>query len=174
MKNSENIPEDPLDEFHGKAAITVVFPWKACICLISILAVFCNSISPKNSGGCHGPTINSCNGSPCEYMHIFDSDGNFVKEGSSSDAQVYWDGTDCHGNKVGCGIYTCKLYLVFNGVSQLSTSTVIVIDSNSISKTGRSACDSLKNTCTGSYREGITDVIDGNSVVQEVGCICCR
>ena len=174
MKSSENIRKASTAGFNVKAAIKKVFPWKLIVCLVSVLAVFCNSLTSKNSERCNGPTVNGCSGSPCEYMHIFDSNGNFVKEGSSSGAQVYWDGTDCHGNKVGCGIYTCKLYVVYNGLSQMTTSTVLVKDSASVSTTGRAACDSLKNSCKGSYHEGVADVIEGNSVVQEVGCICCQ
>jgi flagellar hook assembly protein FlgD len=120
------------------------------------------------------PTIHDCSGDPCTYAHIYDAQGNFIKEISNSVPGSYfisWDGTDCRGNKVSCGKYTVKQYIVAYGQSQSQTSIVMLKDSSTVVKNGRSACDSLKSNCTGNYVENIVYSISGEG---NVGCMCCQ
>jgi hypothetical protein len=142
--------------------------------ILSFLFISCNSPSSNNNGPCSGPTIHSCSGTMCEYVHIFDANGNFIKEFSATlggGLTIAWDGTDCHGNKVGCGKYTAKVYIVYNGQSTNQTSTFLITDSTSTHATGRSACDSLKSHSSGNYAETVTTSIGGG---EDVGCVCCQ
>jgi hypothetical protein len=143
-------------------------------CAFALICITCNSASSNDSGGCGGPTVSGCSGDPCAYTFIYDSKGNFIKEISSSmgeSIRAYWDGTDCHGKKVGCGKYTVTQHIVYQGQSQSQTFSVMVKDSLTIVKNGSNACDSLKRSCSGNYSENISYGIDGDEGVE---CMCCK
>lgn len=148
----------------------------SCMSLVIsyLFLVTCNSPSSSTKSGCGRPTIHGCSGDPCVYAYIYDANGNFVNEISGSFGPLPWNATDCHGNKVGCGKYTVNMHIIYNGQATSQTTFVLVIDSATVSKTGRSACDSLKKNCTGNYYENIADSISDNLIGQDVGCICCQ
>ncbi len=70
------------------------------------------------------PSI-SCSGT-CSYYSIFDSDGNFIAEGfTGQNNEVQWDGLDCRGNPVPCGVYTATITTkTEGGLSQRVNTTV--------------------------------------------------
>src|SRR5512140_3765769 len=81
----------------------------------------------SSSAICSGPTINSCSGDPCQYVHIYDKDGNFINESSGpAGGYIYWNGSDCSGNPVPCGKYTLKIYYVSSGGSSMITDYIMV------------------------------------------------
>ena len=124
-------------------------------------------------GECSGPTIHGCSGSICTYLYIYDENGNFISEGAGS-PRVYWNGTDCRGNKVPCGKYIVESHIVAYGSQQTTTEEILVVDSTGTTRYGRSACDSLKAECSGHYAETNTSYIDGGSISSGIGCTCCE
>jgi len=146
--------------------------------LLIITALFlfalCNDSSdePTQTGPCGEPTIRSCTGDPCAYMHIFNSANQLVREGAATlvggPAQIYWDGKDCGGAFVPCGEYRMEIYVVQGGQTVHSTQMTLVSDSLSDPETG-AACDSLRQACagTGSYYEQ-------TSSTYGRACLCCR
>lgn len=149
------------------------FSTGGCLLLLIFPLFFCNDPS-KPAVNCEGPTIHGCSSSQCFYVHIFDSNGNFVNEASGVGVDwrsyFFWNGTDCHGTQVPCGKYTLKIYSVVGGSSTLLIDYILVADSTSIVKSTRSQCDSLKNNCPGSYVESATSGMTGSNV----GCLCCQ
>ena len=154
--------------------MTIIFSFKRLLFPFILLLISCNNPSSEDSASCSGPNIHNCTGDPCAYLHIFDSNGHFINEASGPATNIYWNGTDCHGRKVNCGKYVLFLYTISGGQTQVMVDTILVVDSNSISRTGRTACDSLKNNCRGNYSEAIVTVFDGYSFVKDIGCACCQ
>jgi hypothetical protein len=138
--------------------------------IAAIMAIICSCNGPESTSKCTEPRSAPC--SDCIYVWIYDSNGNFITQGTTTlNGMVYWDGRDCNGDSVACGSYTAKNTVVYNGKSITQTSEILVKRENTISKTGRTACDSLKNSCNGSYYEApYKDLLTGTSV----GCICCQ
>jgi hypothetical protein len=137
--------------------------------IAAIMAIICSCNGPESTSKCTEPRSAPC--SDCIYVRIYDSEGNFVAQPPVVDGRAYWSGFDCHGDSVACGSYTAKFTTVYNGKSITQTSEILVKRENTISKTGRMACDSLKNSCNGSYHEALyEDPFTGT----DVGCICCQ
>ncbi len=124
-------------------------------------AVTIFSCSPNDSSKCKEPA-SSCN----DCFRIYDHEDNFVYQGSFSGSSILWDGTDCNGNKVSCGTYS--IYVSAYGQVQMFMN--LVANENSVLKTGRSACDSLKNSCEGYYDE----IMESTPFFEELNCICCK
>jgi hypothetical protein len=145
--------------------------------LAIFLLLTCNNPFSSDKGGCEAPTDHGCGGGICVYVQVFDANGTFIKE-LSGDAEsgmnAYWDGTDCHGNQVGCGKYTVREYVEYNGQTNSQTSSILIKDSSTVVKTGRAACDSLKKSCGGKYAESQISTIGDYGISQDVGCICCQ
>ncbi len=121
---------------------------------------------------CDGPTIWGCAGEPCSYGHIYDEDGGFVSEGyGGATGQLYWDGTDCRGDEVPCGLYRLHVFVVSGGVTVGNVSEFLVTDGAGSSATGVYSCDSLAVACAGTYHE-----IDAESPwgYPERQCVCCQ
>ena len=140
----------------------------AILVIIITVIFFCSG--PESKSRCTEPRSAPC--SDCIYVRIYDSNGNFVSQSTTTlGGMVYWDGRDCNGDSVPCGAYTAKSTVVYNGRSVTQTSEILVKRENSISKTGRAACDSLKSSCNGFYYEALyEDPFTGT----DVGCVCCQ
>jgi hypothetical protein len=146
------------------------------------LAVFflltCNNPSSNDKGGCAASGFHGCDGGGiCVYVHLSDANGTFIKEmtgAAENGMNVYWDGTDCRGNRVGCGKYTIRETIEYNGQTTSQTSSVLIKDSASVAGTGRAACDSLRKNCTGTYAESPVSTLGDYGISGDVGCICCK
>jgi hypothetical protein len=137
----------------------------------------CDKENPvsSNAYGCGEPTINDCTGDPCGYFHIYDTEGTFVAEGTSMYyGQVVWNGKDCRGNPVPCGIYTMSSTLKSGGESTAGEMSMIVTDDNGIGVRGERACDSLEAVCEGSFHTTTVQDYAGGYLTSTVGCVCCR
>lgn len=130
--------------------------------ILFIAAFMLLSCRPNdNSDGCPEPA-GSCN----NCYRVYDDKDKFIFEGKYN-GSIAWDGTDCKGNKVGCGKY--KFVINYNGRSV--SNSILVVDENTKSASGEESCDSLKESCIGTYSEQ-TGVSIG--VPYELECICCQ
>lgn len=133
----------------------------------ALLTMVCNN---GDDGKCSGPSIKNCSGSPCQYTCVYNADGDFVGEFSGN----VWNGKDCRGNEQDCGVYTFETHVVYAGQENTVTHKSLYARSTGVTKFGQAACDSLKNGCSGKYAELMSSGIVGNSIVEDVGCVCCQ
>ncbi|GEM_PF-6199825 len=129
---------------------------KSFIIMAAALFLFCGG--EDESGKCRDPgACNNC-------FKVYDSLGNYINGGSllANSSYAQWNGRDCNGDSVPCGRY--EIVYVVQGQSM--TTYTIVAGPGAVVRDGSSACDSLRNACSGFFYE--EDTFLGTT------CVCCE
>jgi flagellar hook assembly protein FlgD len=155
------------------------------VCLVLLAAVLflqCNTAQPSKgqvTSFCETPIDRACTKDTCGFVNIYNKDTVLIAECEGTFASgkfmVSWDGKDNNGNEAGCGLYISKTTIIIHGVSKTLCNNVGVTGGNSVHASGRKACDSLKNGCSGNYFEMQEIAFSGSgAIVDDTGCICCK